>query len=135
MAMCIKCLAEKGNLLKENWSHQCKCNKCYNPARPSYYIQDLLNQLEFDETKNGYVLVKEVTIPKCPICHEEYAMVDHFRVSEIIKYDPMGDSSDRLKQFVPDIPTSCLFVPGLFQTEKFKAMQGKGKLRDYQKLK
>ncbi|CAJ0915944.1 unnamed protein product, partial [Mesorhabditis belari] len=75
--VCNECWKEEMARGKALWKHRCSiADKCKMSNFPAYFLIDLLSNesLELSSTENGYILKKEIQLPECPICQEEYSV-------------------------------------------------------------
>ncbi|CAJ0945368.1 unnamed protein product, partial [Mesorhabditis belari] len=76
VVVCNECFENEMPLQVEERKHRCNYEDCFANCVFVFYLIDVLSQedaVALSSTGDGYVLVKPLKIPECPICHDEYS--------------------------------------------------------------
>ncbi|CAJ0947474.1 unnamed protein product, partial [Mesorhabditis belari] len=75
-AMCHECFEKEKSLKQEEREHKCDYGeKCFYNPNFAYCVIDVLSQdcFTLSPILGGYLLMKPLVNPECPICHDEYS--------------------------------------------------------------
>ncbi|CAJ0947486.1 unnamed protein product, partial [Mesorhabditis belari] len=78
-AMCHECFEKEKSLKQEEREHKCDYGeKCFYNPNFAYCVIDVLSQdcFTLSPILGGYLLMKPLVNPECPICHDEYSNKD-----------------------------------------------------------